>query len=411
MKLLFVHQHLGAFGGAEANIQIAAKELRARGHTVSLLYSRPTGRSEEEWRRTFHECFCLPTQGNVEMVEAVLERFEPDLVYLHNLSDLEVVEALLNSTFPVVRMVHDHAMYCMRGYKYNYFTRQICTRALSPYCVFPCMASIGRGSHNGFPVKWVSYLEKQKEIHLNQRCRRLVVYSDYSKAELVRNGFEPEKIEICVPIRVWRDEGLVSSFGPQNLILYAGQILRGKGVDVLLEALAKVKTHFQCIILGDGHHRPFCQRLCTRLGLEERVHFYGYVPPAELKEFYLEASAFVMSSLWPEPFGMAGPEAMRYGVPVVAFDAGGIREWLSDSQNGYLIPWKDTDLFAARVDQLLQDKELARRMGRRALEMVKRYDSSRQIDHLEDLFQRVIHQTRTNQNHNPHNSKILTAYD
>src|SRR5690242_11760632 len=114
MKLLFVHQHLGEFGGAEANIQLAAKELQKRGHMTALLYSRSTGRNEKEWHRTFYHSFCLPSQGNVEMVEAVLERFEPDLVYLHNLSDLKVVEALLNSTVPVVRMVHDHSMYCMR---------------------------------------------------------------------------------------------------------------------------------------------------------------------------------------------------------------------------------------------------------------------------------------------------------
>jgi len=182
-------------------------------------------------------------------------------------------------------------------------------------------------------------------------------------------------------------------------------------VDVLLEALAKIRTRFHCIILGDGNHRPYCQRLCSRLGLDDRVQFHGYVLPAELKDFYLEASVFVMSSLWPEPFGMAGPEAMRYGVPVVAFDAGGVREWLSDGENGYLIPWKDTETFAARLDQLLLDKELARTLGRRASEMVNRFEASRQINHLEEIFQRVLHQTRTKQTTNPDDSKILTAYD
>jgi glycosyltransferase involved in cell wall biosynthesis len=99
---------------------------------------------------------------------------------------------------------------------------------------------------------------------------------------------------------------------------------------------------------------------------------------------------FVMGSLWPEPFGMAGPEAMRYGLPVVAFDAGGIREWLTDGENGYLIPWKNVDLFAARLEQLLRDKELARRLGRSALETVQRFDSARQIDRLEHVIQTVI---------------------
>jgi glycosyltransferase involved in cell wall biosynthesis len=116
--------------------------------------------------------------------------------------------------------------------------------------------------------------------------------------------------------------------------------------------------------------------------------------PGELGEFYREATVFVMGSLWPEPFGMAGPEAMRYGLPVVAFDAGGIREWLTDGENGYLIPWKDANLFAARLDQLLRDKTLARRLGRSAFEAVQRYDSCRQINRLQELFETAARSPR-----------------
>src|SRR5206468_9555238 len=66
--------------------------------------------------------------------------------------------------------------------------------------------------------------------------------------------------------------------------------------------------------------------------------------------YFRECSLVVMSSVWPEPFGMAGIEAMRYGLPVVAFDAGGIREWLLDGHNGYLVPWMDRATYAARVE-------------------------------------------------------------
>jgi glycosyltransferase involved in cell wall biosynthesis len=285
-------------------------------------------------------------------------------------------------------MVHDHALYCMRGYKYNYFTRAICTRAFSPFCVFPCLASLGRNDAGGLPVKWVSYWHKKQEIALNKRCQRIIVYSNYCKQELVRNGFDADKIEICVPILPSTESS--ASFSQRNLILFAGQLIRGKGVDVLLRALAKVRTHYECAIFGDGSHRGACERLAAKLGIGQRVTFHGYVLPAALIEFYREASLFVMGSLWPEPFGMAGPEAMRYGLPVVAFDAGGIREWLTDGENGYLIAWKNIDLFAARLEQLLRDKALARRLGQCALETVQRYDCGRQIDRLECLMQGVV---------------------
>ena len=163
MKLLFVHQNLGALGGAEASIHLTGQELQRRGHQSALLHSDVTGQNEEEWRKTFPFVSSLPSSHRAVAVAAVLARFRPDAIYVHNMADLEVLESLTQARLPLVRMVHDHEMYCMRGYKYNYFTRAICTRPASPYCVFPCLGAIGRNRNGGFPLKWVSYSAKKKE--------------------------------------------------------------------------------------------------------------------------------------------------------------------------------------------------------------------------------------------------------
>jgi glycosyltransferase involved in cell wall biosynthesis len=393
MKLLFVHHKLGEFGGAEANIQLTAAELERRGHSSALLYCRGTGRDEGTWRKPFHDSFLLPAMGQSEAAQAVLERFQPDAIYLHNLENLDVLEALLRAPVPVVRMVHDHSLYCMRSYKYNYFTRHICTRPASWRCVFPCLASIARGEPGGRPLRWVSYARKRREIRLNQQCACHIVYSQYLKDELVRNGFDPARIQIFVPLRVPGDDETESNFSDRNIILFAGQLIRGKGVDALLLALAQVRVPFTAIILGDGNQRAACERLSARLGLTDRVQFRGYVPHAELRQYYREATVFAFSSLWPEPFGMAGPEAMCHGIPVVAFDAGGVREWLHDGYNGYLAPWNDTATFAARLEELLTNKARARQLGRQALDWVQRYDAPRQVAMLESIFLNLRQQT------------------
>src|SRR5262245_7643182 len=136
MKLLFVHQNLGALGGAEASIHLTARELQRRGHESALLHGTVTGQNEDEWRKTFPFTFELPRKNKANAVTSILAEFRPDAVYVHNMADLEVLETLSDAIIPVVRMVHDHEMYCMRGYKYNYFTREICMRPASPYCIF-----------------------------------------------------------------------------------------------------------------------------------------------------------------------------------------------------------------------------------------------------------------------------------
>jgi len=386
MRLLFVHQNFGAFGGAETNIQITADELLQRGHTVALLHAAETDRNADSWKRTFSTRFPLPANGRLNAIASALDSFAPDIIYFHTLPDVCVLEALLDSSLPVIRMVHDHSLYCLRSYKYNPLTRAVCHRSASLYCAFPCMAPIARNRSGAFPLKWSGFAAHRKELDLSKRCEAFIVYSEYSKAELVNNGFDPQRIHIHVPMRCW-ENAPTSSFSKRNLILFAGQIIRGKGVDQLLKALTKVSVPFECMILGDGNHRRYCQRLCARLNLADRVQFRGFIPPDELQRFYLDASVFAVPSVWPEPFGMVGPEAMLYGLPVVGFDAGGIREWLIHGENGFLAPWMDTSCFASRIEELLRNKELGRRMGHNGRERVNRvYSASDQVAMLEQKF-------------------------
>lgn len=390
MKILYVHERFGALAGAEANAHITATELAARGHAIGILHGPGTGKNEAAWQATFTQRFALGAGDNAAVVRSALASYQPDAVYVHKMADLDVIAALVAGGVPLVRMVHDHDIYCMRSYKYNYFTRAICTRPASLYCIFPCLASVGKNSGGGFPLKWVSYSAKKKEIALNQKFRRMVVVTTYMRDELIQNGFDPARIEIHAPVPRMGDPNLRSDFGPRNLIMYAGQIIRGKGVDVLIEALARLDVPFECVILGDGNHRAYCEELAGKLGLAGRVHFKGFIPQEELKGYYRECSVVALSSLWPEPIATIGLEVMRYALPVVAFDAGGIKDWLEDGYNGYLVRWMDREQFAARLKQLLLDKALARKLGENGLKLVsERYDFPQYILDLETMFARV----------------------
>jgi glycosyltransferase involved in cell wall biosynthesis len=391
MKILYVHERFGALAGAEANAHITATELGKLGHAIGILHGPGTGKGEDAWHATFPFRAALGIGDNSAVIRKALSGFQPDAVYIHKMADLAVIQALVDEGRPLLRMVHDHDIYCMRSYKYNFFTRRICTRPATPYCIFPCLASMVKNTAGGFPLKWVSYSEKKREIDLNRRFDRMVVVTTYMRDELLRNGFEAKRIEIHAPVPRMGDPGLRSTFSGRNLILYAGQIIRGKGVDVLLKSLAKVRSKFECVILGDGNHKAHCEALAVKLGLADRVVFKGFVPQEELKTYYRECSLVALSSVWPEPIATIGLEVMRYALPVVAFDAGGIKDWLLDGQNGFLVPWMDQRAFAARIDQLLNDKSLAKKMGENGLALVsEHYDFAQYIRDLESMFQKAI---------------------
>ena len=394
MRVLFVHDRFGAMAGAEANLYLTATEFKRRGHCVGIIHGRSTGKAESRWNETFVHKFALNGSA-ADSIENAMAEFVPDIVYVHKMADLEAIETLLRKRARLVRMIHDHDIYCMRSYKYNYFTRKVCQRAASAHCVFPCGASIARNRGGLLPFKWVSYLDKKKEIALNQQFNRLVVVSRYMRNELLRNGFDVRKVEIHPPVPRAGDPSVRSSFSEKNLILYAGQIIRGKGVDVLLQALALVTMPFECIILGEGTHKEYCEKLSVKLGLQDRVKFLGFVPQEQLQEFYKECSVVAISSLWPEPFATIGMEVMRYGLPVVAFDVGGITDWLVDGQNGYLVTAGDCTAYAERLERLLRDKLLAQRMGENGLKLVnEKFSFDTYIDDLEKMFTTVIGETQ-----------------
>jgi glycosyltransferase involved in cell wall biosynthesis len=391
MRLLFVHDRFGAMAGAEMNLQLTAAELQRRGHAIGIAHGKPTGKGEIEWQQLFPERFPLTDPDNFSAAQQALNVFQPDAVYVHKTADLGVLRALVQSRFPLVRMVHDHDLYCLRSYKYFPLTRRICTRAAGPYCVFPCGAVLARSRNGGLPVKWMSYKAKQAELRLNRSFQRMIVATDFMKQELIRNKFDPDRIEVHAPVPKHHDASPREPANGGNRIVYAGQLIRGKGVDVLIQCLAHVNVRFECIIAGEGNHRNYCEALARRLGLSDRVRFVGYLDPQELQRVYADATLAVVSSLWPEPFGAVGLEAMRHGLPVVAFDAGGIREWLRDGENGFLIPWMDRTQFASRVEQLLKNKDLARKLGRRGQEYTEqKFNFEQYISGLESMFDRVI---------------------
>lgn len=386
MKLLFVHDHFGAWSGAEANLFEVARALRQRGHEAALLHGAPTGRDEAAWSALFTRRF--PAEGAHAAAQA-LQAHQPDAVFLHNSPGVETTAALAASGVPVARMVHDHQLFCLRGCRYPAWSRQACTRAFSSHCFFPCGGFIRRDAKGGWDLSPGAFFAKRRELDLHRRFARLIVASDYMREELLLNGFARERIEIHPPIPpapLPASPGVLRPVSRPRLV-FAGQVVRGKGVDVLLEALALVRSPFECVILGDGSHRPHCEELSRRLGLEQSVRFAGYVPAVEVAAYYRSATLAVFSSVWPEPFGLSGLEALRHGVPVVAFDVGGVREWLEDGVTGLLAPNLDRAAFAERVERLLADPALARRLGDQGRAVAaERFNFDRYIDGLERLF-------------------------
>ena len=156
-------------------------------------------------------------------------------------------------------------------------------------------------------------------------------------------------------------------------IFCISRIDTNKGHDLLLYAFDIVRKEIPGVdlIIGGGSPNPKPRELglfdkmkaiIAENDMQNRVHIIGYVPDEMMRPYYQRCLFFVLPSLF-EPFGMTSQEAMACGKTVVASKFGGIRNVITNGENGFLVDAANAEEFAAAMIKLLKDQPLNEKTG------------------------------------------------
>lgn len=193
---------------------------------------------------------------------------------------------------------------------------------------------------------------------MNRRAARIVAVSDGLHRELIeRWGADPTKTRRLYNPATIDFDAAADSAGDlatrPNLLLAAGRLSPEKGVEVAIDALARVRhADARLLIAGDGPERPRLEKRVNDLGLGERVEFLGQV--ADMRPLYRRARLLVVPSRT-EAFGMVVVEALAHGLPIVATACTGPTEILDGGRYGRLVPIDDAAQMAIGIDLGLDD--------------------------------------------------------
>jgi glycosyltransferase involved in cell wall biosynthesis len=142
-----------------------------------------------------------------------------------------------------------------------------------------------------------------------------------------------------------------------------------KGIDVLLDAFARVAEPTRLVVIGDGTETASLEAQLRRLGLEQRVELrpgmWGEVRAADVMWAF---DALVLPSRL-EGFPVTVVEAMLAAIPVVATRVGSVDESVLDGETGWIVPPEDPAALAGAIEAVVADPERARRMGARGREV------------------------------------------
>lgn len=365
MKILFVNSRRGFFGGVERYVHDTALMLREAGHTTLGVFESSAGRIGN-FNRAFNESFVIEEGNEAEICEH-LRSEGVKLAWIHKITNRSLLESLL-SNFKTMCTVHDHDYYCLRRHKYFPVVRCNCHLAFNGVYCRICSGLVEKSSESVCGLKLIDVDRRTAILDLVRRCDKLLVMSEFMRDNLILNDFEESKIFKVYPVI---PEVCAEPPGQNEvpMVLYVGQIIRGKGVDLLIKSMSRIKTDFRLRIVGKGNDEGYVRKLIERYGLGEKIEIVGWSD--DVSSHYRQCDVVVVPSRWQEPFGLVGVEALAHGKPVVGFNVGGIGEWLEDGVNGYLVPEGDTKLFGARISQLLENRRPRAELGATGADIVK----------------------------------------
>jgi len=183
----------------------------------------------------------------------------------------------------------------------------------------------------------------------------------------------------------------------EQVVMYAGQLLPWKGVEVLVQAMAELKGSVHLEVLGGdvaGARAAEVAALAREAGVAGRVRFRGFVPHGEIHAVYRHADCLVLPNrrtvrggFFSSPIKLF--EYMASGVPVVASDLPSVRELLRHRENAILVEPDSPTALAAGLSEVLENRTLALRLANEARENVRDFSWERRTDRLVQFFERM----------------------
>lgn len=340
MKILFTGVYSHLHGGLERFAERAKAALEALGHTVDTAGDPPA------------------EAGGYDFV--LMQKIPPTVEALRQLKR-QCGEKLHF-------YAHDHEAYCLRRHYYDPLRRN-CDRT---YSFFPCRlcSAVTR-------PEWIPRALTRDMIGFRDELKTVKAFvpATYIKENLVRNGWPAERVKVLYPLFV-KPDAPRTDFMPdgQLRVLFMGQLIAGKGVQVLVDAMGLLKRPATLTIVGTGRDE---QKLRQRAAAD--VRFEGWQENAQ--RYFKTADVCVVPSLWNEPYGTVGAEALSHGVPVICFDVGGLYDWLKPGVTGLFpetaggrtrTPDARTPACLAAALDKIADPQLLAKMSVGATDLVRR---------------------------------------
>jgi glycosyltransferase involved in cell wall biosynthesis len=389
MRILLANDGFGDAGGVQNYLDAVSAGLASRGHELAVVHRDATPAPFAAAATRHLPQFTVAVDG----IEPTMDRiafWAPDVCFSHNMDVLDIDRALV-ARWPVVKFMHGYSGTCIGGQKRHGFPiAEPCDRRFG----VACLALYGpRHCGELKPGLFVRRYRWARDQHaLLPGYSTIVVASGHMKREFVRNGVPPARVHVnpLFPTHTEGPDDDAAGRASEWTVAFVGRMTVLKGGDLLVDAIAlaskRLGRTIRLLLIGDGPQRAvWVERAAAR---RVPVTALGWLNGDQRWAALRQATLLALPSSWPEPFGLVGLEAAALGIPAVAFDVGGVREWLRPGINGCLAPANPPRAvgLADALALALGDAGELRAMGSRAVGVAREMSLDRHLDGLESIF-------------------------
>ncbi len=232
----------------------------------------------------------------------------------------------------------------------------------------------------------VSEFTRKKYLNMfgeNLRNKTKVIMGGVNMSNFIPNEKKKEKID-----KKYNLKG-------KKIVLFTGRLTKNKGVEYLIHAARDI--HGTVVIVGGGHDKKRLEGIIKNKNLHN-VIMVGYIKAEDSElfhAFYERADVYVSPSIWAEPLGLTILEAMAAGTSVVATKRGGIVTVIKDGENGFFVKPRSAQEIAEKVNMLLSDDALRKKISKNAVTTIKdNFTWEKIASQFEEIYKKFTYSTK-----------------
>lgn len=399
--LMLIDAYPPMIGGAQQYVRNLSIALVGRGHDVAVatLGSAGLPAFEEDAgvrvyrlrgtlqraERVFQDRPLAPPVPDPELVgelRDVIRREKPTMVHSHNWMVRSFLPLKKWSKAKLVATVHDYSLKCANWILM--YHGEPCSGPGPAKCLQCAATSYGKAKGAAVTLgNWAMAPSERRAVDM---------FVPVSRAVAAGNGLPTGKspyrvIPNFIPDNVGElhDESkeYTEQLPPGGYLLFVGSLTRQKGIETLLEAYAGLAGAPPLVLVG--YTLPD-----TPKTFPPGVVVLKNWPHKAVMTAWRRSLAGIVPSIWPDPCPTVAMEAMATGKPVIASNIGGLPDIVADGETGIVVTPGDADALRAAMERLIDDPELAARMGAAGSRRVENFHASTVVDQIEAMYAEVL---------------------